>query len=414
MSETPPRDAPARSGTAVYILLSVMFINMVGFGIVIPLLGFYAESFQAANWQIALIFSAYSAGSFFGEPFWGRLSDRIGRRPILISTVAANCLCYGALAFAPDVYTAMLIRFIGGMCAGNGSVMQGYIADVTAPDERSTVMSRMGAAYNIGFIIGPALGGILVQSGQGHMGFQLPLLIASAMGGCSALGVAFFVPESRQRRVLKDEAEPSRWAMMGYAVRHPVIGRLMLLTLLVGIAFTGIESRFPLWTKDRFGWTPRDIGICFGVVGVVTSTCQFFVTGFLSKRFGEARMLAIGMGGTALAIGLQPFSDGGAMTVAFLASSALCQSIAFPNSGALMSRAIDEDHQGQIMGLNNATGALARVVGPLIAAFTTDIISHDAPFFTGALIVAPSIILAILAGRASGQLGGARPDDRTA
>lgn len=134
MSETPPRDAPARSGTAVYILLSVMFINMVGFGIVIPLLGFYAESFQAANWQIALIFSAYSAGSFFGEPFWGRLSDRIGRRPILISTVAANCLCYGALAFAPDVYTAMLIRFIGGMCAGNGSVMQGYIADVTAPD----------------------------------------------------------------------------------------------------------------------------------------------------------------------------------------------------------------------------------------------------------------------------------------
>src|SRR5215469_3607757 len=116
------------SAGALPTLLAVMFINVLGFGIVVPLLPFYAKSFQAPAWQIALIFSAYSIGSFFGEPFWGRLSDRIGRKPILISTVCGNCLCYFALAFAPTVYVAFFVRLLGGLASGNGSVIQAYIA----------------------------------------------------------------------------------------------------------------------------------------------------------------------------------------------------------------------------------------------------------------------------------------------
>ncbi|HXQ13842.1 MAG TPA: MFS transporter, partial [Caulobacteraceae bacterium] len=135
------------SAAALYTLLSVMFINMLGFGVIVPFLPFYAASFHAAPWQIGLVFSAYSIGSFVGEPFWGRLSDRIGRKPLLVSTVAANCLCYGALAFAPNIWAAVAIRVVGGMCAGNGSVVQGYIADVTPVELRAGRMARLGAAY---------------------------------------------------------------------------------------------------------------------------------------------------------------------------------------------------------------------------------------------------------------------------
>ena len=149
--------SPRRSAWALYTLLSVTFINILGFGIVVPLLPFYGQSFHAQPWQIGLIFSAYSMGSFFGEPFWGRLSDRIGRKPILVFTTLANCACYGLLAFAPNIWMAFVVRFFGGMAAGNGSVVQGYIADVTPPDERAGRMSKLGAAYNIGFIVGPML-----------------------------------------------------------------------------------------------------------------------------------------------------------------------------------------------------------------------------------------------------------------
>src|SRR5271168_213807 len=126
MTAPPKQESKGRSTAALYTLLSVMFINMLGFGIIVPLLPSYGASFHAPPWQIALIFSAYSMGSFFGEPFWGRLSDRIGRKPILVMTTAANCLCYGLLAFAPSIGFAFVIRFLGGMAAGNGSVIQGY------------------------------------------------------------------------------------------------------------------------------------------------------------------------------------------------------------------------------------------------------------------------------------------------
>ena len=407
MSAVNPAESPApASRAAVTTLLSVMFINMLGFGIVVPLLPFYARSFQAPAWQIALIFSAYSMGGFFGEPFWGRLSDRIGRRPLLISTLAANCVCYGLLAFAPNIWVAFLVRFFGGMFAGNGSVVQGYIADVTPPDERAGRMSRMGAAFNVGFIVGPSVGGLLANPAAGHIGFQIPLLAASALGALASLGVFLFVKESRApaRDYVKP---PSRWVMTGFAFRHPVIGRLMLLTFLVGFAFTGIESCFGLWSSARFGWTPQTLGICFGVTGVVSSISQFFITGPLSRSYGEARMLAIGMAGTALCILAQPFTDGGALTVVAMGAMALFQSVAFPNSGALMSRAIDENHQGQIMGLNNATGAAARFVGPLTAGFVFDRVTVDGPFFLAAAIVAPSILLAIAAGRAAARAGDA-------
>jgi MFS family permease len=399
MTAEPDASTGGRSAAALYTLLSVMFINMLGFGVIVPFLPLYGASFHAAPWQIGLVFSAYSIGSFVGEPFWGKLSDRIGRKPILVSTVFANCLCYGALAFAPNIWAAILIRVLGGMAAGNGSVVQGYIADVTPVDLRAGRMARLGAAYNLGFILGPFVGGVLAKPGVGTAGYHLPLLLSSGLALCSAIGIALVVKESRERRKYVGR-QPSRWVMLGYAARHPVVGRLMLLTLAVGIAFTAIESSFTLWAQHRFGWNLRDVGLCFGITGAVSACCQFLLTGPLSRRFGEGTMLAVGMAGTVICTALQPFSDGGFFTVALMALMALSQSVAFPNSGALLSRSIDPDHQGQIMGLNNATGALARIAGPQFG-LGLQTININGPFYFSALIVAPAIFLALGASRAS-------------
>jgi MFS family permease len=401
----PQADASSarRSAWALYTLLAVTFINILGFGIVVPLLPFYGQSFHASPWQIGLVFSAYSMGSFFGEPFWGRLSDRIGRKPLLVTTTLANCLCYGALAFAPTIWLAFIIRFFGGMAAGNGSVIQGYIADVTPADDRAGRMANVGAAYNIGFILGPVVGGFLAKPSAGTIGFQIPLLAAAALAGISSLGILLLVRESRAARH-EDGPQESRWAVIGFAARHPVIGRLMLLTFVVGFAFTGIESVFGLWAHHRFNWQPRDVGLCFAISGLVSSPTQFFLTGTLSRRFGEARMLAVGMVGTVIAMALQPFGDGNIFTYALMAMTALCASVAFPNAGALMSRCVDEHNQGQVMGLNNACGAFARFAGPSGAAFVYSTISIDGPYFMGAMVVAPAVMLALAAGRAAARV----------
>jgi MFS family permease len=397
MSDTAPRETPAPPFAAAS-LIAVIFINMLGFGIIVPLLPFYAKSMNAQPWQISLIFSAYAMGGFFGEPFWGRLSDRYGRKPLLISTICGNCLCYLALAFAPNVLAAFCIRFLGGLASGNGAVVQGYIADVTPPQKRARMMSRQGAAWNVGMIVGPAVGGAFAHTNMGPIGFRIPLFIASALSALSVISIILFIRESRVREQTISQ-RPSRWSAIGDAVRNPVIGRLMLLTFLVGFAFTGIESTFGLWGQARFGWGPRQISVCFAFVGIVAALTQFFITGPLSEKFGEGRMLAIGMGVTVLGSALQPFSTGLVTTTALMCLTAGGQSVAWPNVGSLISRTADPHRQGQILGLNNASGAFARFVGPLCAGLTFAGLSVDAPFWQGAAIVAPAILLAISAAR---------------
>lgn len=394
-----PPDGEGDRG-ALATLLCVIFLNLMGFGIVVPLLPFYAQSFHAAPWQIALLFSAFSLGGFFGEPVWGRLSDRIGRRPLLISTVLATATCYLLLAFAQDITTAFLIRLLGGMASGNASVIQGYIADVTPADRRSGRMAYLGAAFNIGFIVGPAIGGLLARPELGPTGFRIPLLVASALGFCSALGVLLFVRESR-RRAVDAPPPPSRWRMATTAARHPVIGPLILVTFAAGFGFTGIESTFGLWGQARFGWGPHQIGLMFGGVGVVAALCQSVLTGAMSRRFGEGRMLAAGMALSVTASFCQVFSTGILMSALLLMASALGNSLAFPNVSALISRVTDPDHQGQMLGLNNAAGAFARVAGPYTAGLAFAEINRNSPFVLAAMMTAPAIALALIAGRAA-------------
>ncbi len=406
MSDSEPYKAPAPRFAAAS-LIAVIFINMLGFGIIVPLLPFYAKSFNAQPWQIGLIFGAYSVGAFFGEPFWGRLSDRYGRKPLLISTIMGNCLCYLALAFAPNIWVAFFIRLVGGLAAGNGAVVQGYIADVTPPEKRARQMSYQGAAWNVGLIIGPSVGGFFAHENMGPAGFRIPLFIASGLALLCVIAITLIIKESRVREEGISH-RPSRWAAIGEATSHPVIGRMMLLTFLVGFAFTGIESQFGLWSQARFGWGPRDIAICFAFTGATAFFFQTMVTGRLSERYGEGTMLAVGMGVTAVAAALQVVSVGGPMTIVLMCVTAAAQSVAFPNVGAIISRTADPHRQGQILGLNNAMGALARVVGPTCAGLVVPV-ARDGPFILGALVVAPAILLALSAVRRAPERDDAPP-----
>ena len=398
MSNTPPREASPPPPWAALSLIGIIFLNMLGFGIIVPLLPFYAKSFDASPMEIALIFSGFSIGTFFGEPFWGRLSDKYGRKPLLIMTIAANGLCYLALAFAPTAMAAFAIRLLGGLFSGNGSIIQGYIADVTPPEKRTRTMSYMSAGWNVGLIVGPFMGGVFARPSAGPIGFQLPLFISASFFLASSVFIFLIIRESRARD-LSNSHRPNRWAATGEAARHPVIGPLMLLTFLVGFAFTGIESIFGLWTLARYGWGPQEIGWAFAVVGVASAITQVFVTGPLSERYGQGRMLAIGMAITMACMALQPLSINGPMTIALLTLSAVGQSVAWPNVSALISETADPHRQGQILGLNNAMGALARVVGPMFANQGFAYVSINAPFILGAAAVAPAIWIAIAAGR---------------
>ena len=385
------------SSAALPTLLFAVFMNLLGLGMVVPLLPFFARSYHEAPWVVSLVFSAYSIGSFVGEPFWGRLSDRIGRRPVLISTLACNALTYGLMAFAPNVWVAFLIRFFGGMFAGNGSVVQGYIADVTTPEERATKLARMGVAYNVGFIVGPSLSGLLARPELGPAGFRTPFLVSAALAALSSLGVFLLVRESRVRRTGMINP-PSRWALVGQAVRHPVVGRLLLLTLMAGFAFTGIESVFGFWGQASFGWGPRQVGLIFGVIGITNALAQWFVTGRLSRAWGQARALAAGMALTVCATLLIPLAHGLVAATLFMALMAFGQSVAFPNVSALISRVAHPDRQGQALGINNAANALARVLGPMAAGRVFPV-AVAGPFYLAAAAVAPAILLALGAGK---------------
>lgn len=390
---------PAHSNRALYVLLLVVFINLVGFGLVIPLLPFYAKSLNAAPWQITALFSAYSFGQFFAEPFWGRLSDRIGRRPVLIITILANTASYLALAFAPNIWVAFAIRLVGGFGSGNISTIQGYMADVTPPEQRAGRMGLLGSAFGAGFVVGPALGGLLAHPEAGRIGFQIPLFVAAGMAALASLGVFLFVVESRTPSA-KDAPRPHRREALQTAVAHPVLSRVLLVTLVSTAAFAGMESVFGLWTDARFGWGPKQVGLCFAVIGVIASVGQGAITGRLARRFGEPRVLTTGLSIIAVNLAITPFAPSGAYVPLFVGLTAFGQSLVFPCVAALISRATPPDRQGAMLGLNMAAGSLARMGGPLLAGSLFGL-TIGGPYWFGAALMLPAIWLAMtIAGRA--------------
>lgn len=423
---TTPRTTPPKLKTpALAVLFATVFINLVGFGLVVPLLPFFAQSLKAEAWQITLMFSAYSLGQFFAEPFWGRLSDRIGRKPVLLMTLIANALGYLMLAFVPNIWLAIAVRLFTGLGAGNISTVQGYVADVTPPEQRAGRMGLIGAAFGLGFIVGPGLGGLLTQPQLGRLGYQLPIFLAAALAAVAAVGVVVFLRESRAKA---DPAAPRPAFLAGLkdARDNAVVSRVLVVTLIYMAGFSAMESVFGLWSESRYQWGAREVGLSFMIVGIVSTLNQGFFAGRLARRFGESRVLATGMllFGTSLVLQvLAPVAwfpairlELGALTIPVvqgwiipivMAIGACGMSLAMPNISAMISRASPPDRQGAMLGLNMASSSVARIFGPMIAGALFSGLGHDWPFVIGALLTVPAALMAINAGRAirSGEGG---------
>jgi MFS family permease len=383
----------------LWVLLLTVFVNLVGFGVIVPLLPFFAESLNAEPWQITLMFSAYSLGQFFAEPFWGRLSDRIGRKPVLIATTAFNVAGYLLLAFVPNIWAAIAVRLFTGLGAGNISTVQGYIADVTPPEQRAGRMGLIGGAFGLGFIVGPGLGGLLAHPELGRLGFQIPIFVAAGMAALSCLGVTLFLRESRAK---SDPAAPRPAFLAGVARArgNPVIARVLLVTLVYMAAFSGMESTFGLWSQNRFDWGAREVGLVFMGVGAVSAVSQALITGRLARVFGEDRVLAFGVALFGLSLLVQTQLPNETLVPVVMAFGAFGMALAMPNISALISRSTAPNEQGAMLGLNMATGSLARMFGPILAGFTFSTFGPDAPFLTGAVLVVPAALIALDAGRA--------------
>lgn len=378
---------------ALIVLLAVVFVNIAGFGVVIPLLPFYGRAFHASPFGISLMFSAFAVGQFFGEAFWGRLSDRIGRRPVLIITIFGTAAAYAALAFAPNITIACAMRLAGGLMSGNISTIQGYMADVTPIDQRAGRMGLLGSAFSMGFVTGPGIGGLLAHPAAGVAGFQLPLLTAAGLASLAALGVVLFVRETRAAEHMSVPPTPRRESLV-QALGHPVIARVLLMSFIVVSGFAGIEATYGLWTQARFGWGPRQIGFAFMAVGVSGALAQGLVTGRLARHFGGARVLMGGLTLVGLGMLTQLLSPSWPVAMAGFFIVSFGQSLTFPNISALISQASPPERQGEMLGLNQASNCLARFGGPLYAGGVFEHIATGAPFATAALLIAPALFMA--------------------
>ncbi|MBK8175569.1 MAG: MFS transporter [Rhodospirillales bacterium] len=380
------------------ILFLVVFVDLVGFGVIIPLLPFYGEHFHASPSQVGLLMAIYSFGQFLAAPIWGQLSDRIGRKPVLVISLIGATLSYLWLANATSLWMLFAARAVGGVMAGNIGTAFAYVADITTPANRAKGMGVVGAAFGLGFIFGPAIGGILAGNDPAHADYVSPALTAAALSGIATLLAIFLLKESLSAETRRAHAalpRSSRWRLLATALRTPVVGRLIVIAFLSTFVFAGMETTFAMWSRRAFGWGPEQNGYIFAFVGFTSALVQGGGVGRLAKRFGE-RALVIG-GAAALAAGMLaiPLST----TIPVLAAAMLIVALGFslmtPSLNSLVSLAVEKSVQGGTMGVSRSATTLARVLGPSWAGLLFEHAGRDWPFLAGAVLMSGVVLIAL-------------------
>ncbi len=367
------------------LLLVTVFLNIAGFSLILPLLPFYGKEFGASSFAVACLFAAYSFGSVFGEIFWGRKSDTVGRRPILIITTLGAALSYVAFAFAPNLLAAIAIRIVSGFFSGTFGVVQGVIADITPPQMRAKNMGYFGAAFNVGFATGPAIGGLLANPAAGLAGFNPPIFTSAVLAAAASLWAFLTLPETRPPSV-GARPPPSYGEAVHFVRQQPLLRHLFLITF-CGIAmFASMEAVFGLWTERNFSWTVHEVGLTFLAVGCAGLLVQSLLIGPLVSRYGEARLIVAGLIVLALAILSIPLLRSPIATVALMSLLMVGHSLAIPNAGALISRSTPPDRQGSVMGLAMASNALSRIVAPPLFGWLFGL-HIDLPYYLGVVMI---------------------------
>jgi multidrug resistance protein len=372
----------------VVIFLTV-FIDLLGFGIIIPLLPFYAESFGATGFTVGLLGTVYSLMQFLVAPLFGRWSDRIGRRPVILFGLLASCVAYLALALANSLTLVFAARVVGGIAGGNIATAQAYIADVTPAEQRARGMGLVGAAFGLGFVIGPAVGGILTRFGP-----SMPMWCAAALCLANFTAACWLLPESRRADVTATPVR--RLDLLQRARRHPGLLPLLLVYFLLSTAFSGFEATFALFAERRFGFTAETIGYLFAFIGVVLVIANGVLVGRTVRRFGERRVIPFAIGLTALGLLLVPAAGSVPLLCGVCGAVAVGMGLNNPSLGSAVSRLSDAAEQGAMLGLAQSLAALGRIAGPAWGGFLFDAAGTTMPYVSAGLIMSLAWTLAMI------------------
>lgn len=351
--------------TPVFVVFLTVFIDLLGFGMVVPLLSAYAKRYGADAFTAGLLVASYSLAQFLFAPMWGHLSDRVGRKPILAITLAGNTLSYALYAVSDSLALLFVSRSLSGFFGANISTAQAYVADVTTPENRAKGMGMIGMAFGLGFVLGPAIGGPLGL----HVGRWAPGAAAALLSAVACAVATFRLPESLTPELRASAQRRSGHPILGLAaaLKKPELAGLLALFFFLVFGFANLESMLPLFLADRHGFDEAQSGYVFAYIGVCIAFAQGFLLGRVVRRFGEVRLLRVAP--LVLAIGMQLYWLAPNLGLFLLAVPvvALGMGISNPTIATLISQRTPPDIQGRTLGLSQSLGALARAISPGIA-----------------------------------------------
>ena len=365
---------------------------MLGYGIMLPLLPFYVQA-QAGGAAIAgALSSLYASAQLFAGPVLGALSDRFGRRPVLLICLFGTSIGYLTLGLANSLPLIFLAVFVDGLTGGNLTTAYAYIADVTGADNRARGMGLVGAAFGLGLMAGPALGGLL-----SHYGLSVPAFTASAIALSNVLFGYFVLPESLppEKRIRKSAAEMFNWVRQFLGLfRQLNIRDLLLATFLLNLAFAGLQSNFPLYSNYRFQWNPQQNSYFYLYVGICAVFIQGFLFGKLQPYFGEKRLAIFGL--VAMSIGLAGMASAREAWMLYptVTLVALGTGTCIPSLTALTSFRVSESEQGRLMGGTQTLLSLTSIIGPAVAGISFEVIAFSAPYWLGSFFSVLALIVA--------------------
>jgi len=374
------------------VVFLTVFIDLVGFGIVIPLVPLYAEAYHPSPLAFGVLMASFSAMQFVFAPLLGRLSDRVGRRPVLLFSLFGSFLSYLLFAFAGSFAGLLASRVLAGIMGANIGTAQAVIADVTPQGDRARGMGLVGMAFGLGFVFGPAIGGFSVK-----VSHALPGLVAAGLSLVAWLWAFFGLPETRPASAAA--RPPRHWFPLRavvHAFSRPVVGPLLLVTLLNTTAFSNFEATFAQFARSRFGHDPSTVSWLFVLIGVTAAVVQGGLIRRLVPILGEARLAGIGTSLLALSFAGLVLVPGHAGLIALVVTTAAGSGLTNPALAGLISRSADAAEQGEILGAAQSLSSLGRILGPFWGEHAWFAWGAAGPYGTGALLEAVAVVVVIV------------------
>ena len=387
-----------------FVIVMTTFIDMIGYGMVIPILPFHPETAGAGALALGILIGSFSLMQFIFSPLLGRLSDKMGRRPIILLSIFFSAISFVLFALANSFLLLLLSRITAGM-ATESAVAQAYISDITTEKDRAKGMGKVGAAIGAGFIIGPALGGFLSVYGLSTIGFA-----AAGLTLVNLLFAFFFLPESNSRTTSNIQVNSDGyWRMLASALTKPLIGTVFIILFVITFAFSAIPVIVPLLGIAFFSFTEIEMSYFFMYIGVVQIVLQGILIGRLTKRWGEENLMVFGTLLMALGMFFMPLYPS---IIIFVASITLISAGIGTLSTILpsfISKRTASDKQGGMLGVSQAVGSIARVPGPLVGGFIAEFAGLNVAFLLSAALVMICFFLGFKlfrANKSSGQQTG--------